>query len=60
MSTLVSEKALKRVAIIGTLLLTGVFGAAVAAAPKPQAAALHPTLRVLPAGSEVHTQTYVS
>lgn len=57
---MISDKALKRVAVIGTLLLTGVFGAAVSAAPKPQTAALHPSLRILPAGSEVHTQTYVS
>jgi len=60
MNAMVSEKGLKRVAIIGTLLLAGVFGAAVAAAPKPQEAALHPSLRILPAGSEVHTQSHVS
>ncbi|HZC77882.1 MAG TPA: hypothetical protein VE258_09055 [Ktedonobacterales bacterium] len=60
MSTMISEKALKRVAIIGTLLLAGVFGTAVVASPKPREAALHPSLRTLPAGSEVHTQTYVS
>lgn len=57
---MISEKALKRVAIIGTLLLAGVFGTAVAASPKPREAALHPSLRILPAGSEVHTQSYVS
>lgn len=60
MSTMISDKAVKRVAVLGTLLLAGVFGAAVAAAPRPQEAALHPSLRILPAGSEVHTQTHVS
>lgn len=60
MSTMISEKAVKRVAVLCTLLLAGVFGAAVAAAPRPPEAALHPSLRILPAGSEVHTQTHVS
>lgn len=57
---MITEKALKRVAVIGTIVLAGVFGSAVAMAPKPREAALHPSLRVLPGGSEVHTQSYVS
>ena len=55
-----SSATLRWASVVGTLLLTGLSFGAVAAAPKPSQAPLHPAVKLLPDGASVQSQSHVS
>lgn len=55
-----SSATLRWASVVGTLLLAGLSGGVVAAAPKPQLAPLHPAVKLLPSDASVQSKSYVS
>jgi hypothetical protein len=55
-----SVRALRWAAVFGTVVLALLAGGVVAADPRPNQAALHPAVKLLPSDASVHTRSYVS
>jgi hypothetical protein len=55
-----SNATLRWASVLGTLVVTVLSGALVAAALRPEAAPLHPSVRLLPSDSSVQSNSYVS
>ena len=55
-----SNATLRWASVLSTLVLAMLTGSVVAAAPKPEQAPLHPTVRVLPSDASIQVKSYVS